>query len=71
MSTTEIISELSKLPVSELRIVDAKLHEILAAAESGSESIWHQLCEIDGLGKDLPEDLAEQHDHYIHGTPKQ
>ena len=22
------------------------------------------------MPKDLPKDLAEQHDHYIHGTPK-
>ena len=22
------------------------------------------------MPSDLPEDLAEQHDHYIHGTPK-
>jgi len=22
------------------------------------------------MPRDLPEDLAEQHDHYIHGTPK-
>lgn len=23
-----------------------------------------------GTAKDLPSDMAEQHDHYIHGTPK-
>lgn len=25
---------------------------------------------IVGTATDLPEDLAAQHDHYIHGTPK-
>jgi hypothetical protein len=24
-----------------------------------------------GAGVDLPEDLAKNHDHYLHGTPKQ
>lgn len=24
-----------------------------------------------GAGVDLPEDMAKQHDHYLHGTPKQ
>jgi len=26
---------------------------------------------IIGAGVDLPEDLAKNHDHYLHGTPKQ
>ncbi len=26
---------------------------------------------IIGVGVDLPEDLAKNHDHYLHGTPKQ
>ena len=28
------------------------------------------LLELAGIAKDLPEDFAAQHDHYIHGTPK-
>ncbi len=31
----------------------------------------HLLRDVEELGvDDLPEDLAENHDHYIHGTPK-
>jgi hypothetical protein len=26
--------------------------------------------EVIGAAKDLPSDLAQNHDHYIHGTPK-
>jgi hypothetical protein len=26
---------------------------------------------IIGAGVDLPEDMAKDHDHYLHGTPKQ
>ncbi len=29
-----------------------------------------RLVAIAGTAKDLPADLAQQHDHYIHGTPK-
>ena len=28
------------------------------------------LLKLAGTAKDLPEDVAAQHDHYIHGTPK-
>ncbi len=28
------------------------------------------LMELAGTVDDLPADMAEQHDHYIHGTPK-
>ena len=29
-----------------------------------------RLRSIAGTAEGLPDDLAEQHDHYIHGTPK-
>ena len=29
-----------------------------------------QLLDWAGKGKDLPEDLAENHDHYLHGQPR-
>ena len=28
------------------------------------------LGDLIGCANDLPEDMAEQHNHYIHGTPK-
>lgn len=31
---------------------------------------WDTLLELSGKGKGLPKDLAENHDHYFHGTPK-
>jgi hypothetical protein len=39
--------------------------------EPGQEkSIWDALLELAGTANDLPADFAEEHDHYIHGTPK-
>lgn len=32
---------------------------------------WDQVFEdLIGVTDELPQDMAEQHDHYIHGTPK-
>jgi hypothetical protein len=33
-------------------------------------SMLESLAEFAGCIDDLPEDFAENHDHYIHGTPK-
>lgn len=33
-------------------------------------SIWRKLLELAGTVKDLPPDAADNHDHYLYGTPK-
>jgi len=40
--------------------------------ESVASPAWAQkaLALSRRMPSDLPEDLAEQHDHYVHGTPK-
>jgi hypothetical protein len=35
----------------------------------GSPSLWEKLRDLAGTVEG-PEDWAENHDHYIHGTPK-
>lgn len=37
---------------------------------SSLEPIGKKLMALAGILKDLPEDFAENHDHYIHGAPK-
>jgi hypothetical protein len=40
--------------------------------EAPSPSILvDNLMDWAGKGKDLPEDLARNHDHYLHGQPRQ
>ena len=34
------------------------------------QELSQTLLEFAGSGKELPTDLAEQHDHYLHGKPK-
>lgn len=41
-----------------------------ANLEGESEPTLSWLLEFAGCIPDLPPDFAEQHDHYIHGTPK-
>ncbi|HVA46209.1 MAG TPA: hypothetical protein VNH11_07535 [Pirellulales bacterium] len=35
-----------------------------------ASTLGQRLLKLAGIAKGLPVDLAEQHDHYIHGTPK-
>ena len=38
--------------------------------EAEIRDLSRHLLSIAGKAEGLPSDLAEQHDHYIHGTPK-
>lgn len=40
------------------------------AAGEQAGGLWSKLLEVAGTVEGLPPDMAEQHDHYIHGTPK-
>ncbi len=39
--------------------------------ESPPNTLAERFKHIIGKANDLPADMAAQHDHYIHGTPKQ
>jgi len=38
--------------------------------EPQAESLGQRLLKFAGMAKELPSDLAENHDHYLHGLPK-
>jgi hypothetical protein len=48
----------------------ARVEVVLKPAEEQPKSLRQILLESAGCMVDLPADLAAQHDHYIHGTPK-
>ncbi|MEK7685860.1 MAG: hypothetical protein AAB466_10605 [Verrucomicrobiota bacterium] len=48
---------------TEVRIEPLKTTE-------GGKTFYERYSEFVGVCHDLPEDFAENHDHYIHGTPK-
>ena len=68
MSAQEIISELPKLTPDELRQVKTKVEELAQAGSPGP--LWSLFSKWAGKAEDLPPDLAENHDHYLHGAPK-
>jgi hypothetical protein len=36
----------------------------------GGPTLYDRFKDLIGTAEGLPEDMAENHDHYIHGTPK-
>jgi len=72
MSAEEIISELEKLGRSELEKVNAKLPQLLQdESRLTSDRSWGEaLLAVAATGEALPTNLAHNHDHYLHGTPR-
>ncbi len=50
--------------------VDVVVREAPADAGQKKPTLAERLLKHAGTVTGLPPDLAEQHDHYIHGTPK-
>ena len=46
------------------------LKSVSSAEEPRQPTIAEQFADLIGTVPDLPEDMAAQHDHYIHGVPK-
>ena len=71
MSTQEIIAQLPNLTRPELEEVDAHLHELLCRNRGTATKSWGEaLLEVAGTAQGLPKDLAQNHDHYLHGVPR-
>ena len=79
MSAQEIIAELHNLDAEGIRLVKAKVDELMdssaqrapiQASPSEKESLNAFLLRIAGTANGLPADLAENHDHYLYGTSK-
>jgi hypothetical protein len=48
----------------------AEVHVNLIDAAEKQQTVWSKLMDLAGTVKGLPPDLAENHDHYLYGTPK-
>jgi hypothetical protein len=80
VSLQEIEVALSGLTAEELAHVEATVRAIRADRNFSSSAVVYGtgangtletlLSEVAEMVQDLPADLAAQHDHYIHGTPK-
>ena len=67
-----IFSEPVALPEGAEVRVDVLDGKIADANRAESEkTLYERLKPVIGAAKGLPPDLATQHDHYLHGRPKQ
>jgi hypothetical protein len=67
MSTVvEIESAIERLSPGDQQ----KLREWILARESTQKPVLEKLRALAGKGRNLPADLAANHDHYLHGTAK-
>ena len=48
----------------------AEVHVNLIENGEKRPTIWDKLLELAGTVEGLPPDMAENHDHYLYGTPK-
>ena len=68
MSVQEIIAELPKLKPDEFRLVRQKVEDL---AKTKRQTIGEALLDVAGTAEGLPADMARNHDHYLHGTPRE
>jgi hypothetical protein len=48
----------------------AEVHVEVMKNGERQPTIWEELMELAGTVEGLPSDAAENHDHYLYGTPK-
>ncbi len=67
MSTvSEIESAIERLSPQDQQ----QLHNWLQSRVTAPSPVLQKLRSLAGKGRNLPADLATNHDHYLHGTPK-
>jgi hypothetical protein len=47
-----------------------RVEVVVKEREPAPAALGKRLMKLSGIAKGLPSDLAEQHDHYLYGTPK-
>lgn len=62
----EIESAIERLTTEDQQ----RLRDWLLARESSQQPVLKKLRALAGKGRNLPDDLAANHDHYLHGTSK-
>lgn len=60
----------SKQQLPEGARVEVVFQETTSPPNESQTTLAQRLMRLAGTVKDLPSDMARNHDHYIHGTPK-
>lgn len=54
----------------DVHLPDGTAVEVQPVMETPRKTLAERFHSVIGKAVDLPSDMAAQHDHYIHGTPK-
>ncbi len=65
-----VLDECVSLPEGTEVKVEALVDETAPNRESEIPTLYERLEPVIGMAKGLPPDFAENHDHYIHGSPR-
>ena len=55
---------------NQIRLPEGTKVRVEPIEEQPRRTLAERFRNIIGVADDMPEDMAEQHNHYIHGTPK-
>lgn len=64
------LAEGTEVEVDVVGVSSEERLQALPETEGEIPTLYEQFRDFIGIANDLPEDMAENHDHYIHGTPK-
>jgi len=67
--TATVVNDIIRLPPG-VHLPNGTRVTLVASGVSEAEQLTDALLEIADGVKNLPADLAAQHDHYLHGHPK-
>ncbi|NOT01321.1 MAG: hypothetical protein HOP29_11915 [Phycisphaerales bacterium] len=57
---------------AEVEVLRKAVHSPEESSENGSGPTWAEVfADITGKAEGLPPDLSRNHDHYVHGAPRQ
>jgi len=65
-----VVNGTIQLDANQLLPEGARVTITVEEGAAEKETLRDVLTKYAGCMKDLPPDMAEQHDHYIHGTPR-
>ena len=66
-----VLDEATTLPDGmKVRVAIVPVSSDATATSDSPKTLYERYQSIIGAAEGLPADFAEQHDHYIHGTPK-
>lgn len=71
-----VLDSLLNVPNGTRVVISVEIRDKKGAGANGAQveashpTLAERFGNIMGVIDDLPEDMAENHDHYLHGTPK-